>query len=187
MRSVQALGGSALAAARDSTEQLRRSARRKLELLGVTAAQIEALEVSGEPRTHLVIHAPLGGTIVAKHALEGLYVQTGDRLYEIADLTHVWLLVDVYESDLPWVQPFQGVLVTSDALPGERFFGQIAFVDPVVDPRMRTVRVRVNVANPERRLKPEMFVTAELVVPLGADARPVAPAPDGAYACPMHP
>ena len=174
-------------ASRRNGEQLIHSARRKLELLGVTDKQIAAIEASGEPQTHLVVYAPLGGTIVSKRAMEGMYVRTGDVLYEIADLTHVWLLLEVYESDLPWIQPFEDVLVTAEALPGERFFGQIAFVDPVVDRATRTVAVRVNVVNTERRLKPQMFVTAEIAVSLGADGRPVVPVPDGAFACPMHP
>jgi multidrug efflux pump subunit AcrA (membrane-fusion protein)/YHS domain-containing protein len=187
LRSAESMRNSGIEASRRSAEQLLRSTRRKLELLGINDVQLETLEQSNTPHTHLVVHAPLGGTIVGKRAMEGMYVRTGDVLYEIADLTHVWLLLDVYEADLPWIQPFQEVRVTAEALPGEEYDGRIAFVDPVVDPTTRTIKVRVNVANPKRRLKPEMFVTAEIEVPMGSGGKPVAPATDAAYACPMHP
>jgi Cu(I)/Ag(I) efflux system membrane fusion protein len=119
--------------------------------------------------------------------MEGMYVGTGDVLYEIADLTHVWLLIDLYEADLPWIRPFQEVRVTAQSLPGEAFRGQVVFVDPAVDSATRTVKLRVNVANPDRRLKPEMFVTAEIEALLGEQSRAVAPPAAGAFACPMHP
>jgi len=187
IRSARAMQDSALDASRASAEQLARSARRKLELLGITDKQIEAIEASGTPQTHLVVHAPIGGTVVRKNVMEGQYVRTGDVLYEIADLTHVWLLLDVYEADVPWIRPFQTVRVTAEALPGEMFDGHIAFVDPVVDDRTRTIKVRVNVANPERRLKPAMFVTAHVSVAMDARAAAAGPALEGRYACPMHP
>ncbi len=187
LRGLRSIGESALEPSRRSAEQLVASARRQLELLGVTAEQIEELQRTEQADTHLVIHAPLGGTVVRKTALEGMYVKTGDPLYEIADLTHVWLMLELYEADLPWIRPFQEVRLTADALPGEGFSGRIAFVDPVVDKMTRTIKVRVNVANPRRLLKPEMFVTAEIDIGVGADGRAAAPPVGGSYACPMHP
>ena len=178
---------SALESSRRSAERLVVSAQRKLELLGVTREQIDGLKQTGKATTHLVIHAPLGGTIVRKAAIEGMYVKTGDVLYEIADLTHVWLLLDLYEADLPWIQPFQQVHLTAESLPGEAFDGRIVFVDPVVDKMTRTIKVRVNVDNPQRRLKPEMFVTAEIHVPVAEGGRAAMPKPDADHACPMHP
>jgi len=186
-QAFDAIKGSALESSRRSAERLVASAQRKLELLGVTARQISELKRTGKAATHLVIHAPLGGTIVRKVAMEGMYVNTGDVFYEIADLTYVWLLLDLYEADLPWVQPFQGVRVTAESLPGEEFRGQIVFVDPVVDKMTRTIKVRVNVDNPRRRLKPEMFVTAEIHVPVTEGGRAATPKTDADYACPMHP
>jgi len=186
-RAAGLIGENGVEVSKRGADRLVRSSRRKLELLGITPAQIEAVEKSGRPQTRLVVHAPIGGTIVAKLVMEGMYAKTGDALYEIADLTQVWLLLDVYESDLPWIQPFQKVSLISQALPGEQFLGQIAFVDPVVNPTTRTITVRVNVPNPERRLKPEMFVTAEINVPIGAGGKAVVQTTDAAYACPMHP
>ncbi len=169
-----------------SNQQVLTSARRKLELLGITAEQIAAIEQSNEPQTRLVVYAPIGGTIIKKQAMEGMYVKTGDPLYSIADLTHLWLLVDLYESDLPWVKPFQEVRLTTKSLPGEVFNGQIVFVDPRVDPATRTVAVRMHVANPDLRLKPDMWLTAEIDAGLAAGGKGAVPAPKGDYACPMH-
>jgi Cu(I)/Ag(I) efflux system membrane fusion protein len=187
LRTFAAARDSQTAVSRRSSEQVLQSARRKLELLGVTEDQIQALERSGETRTRLVVHAPIGGTIVEKHVMEGMYVETGDALYTIADLQHLWLLVDLYESDLPWVRPFQEVLVATRSLPGEVFTGQIVFIDPRVDPQTRTVPVRVHVDNPALRLKPDMWVTAQIDAGLSRGGRGAVPAPSGAFACPMHP
>ncbi len=187
LRSAAAGRSAPFEAARRSSEQLLEAATRKLQLLGVTDEQIAAIERSGQPQTHLVVHAPIGGTIVKKMATEGMYVKTGDELYTIADLTHVWLLVDLYESDLPWVRPFQKVTVTARPLPGEAFTGQIVFVEPTLNPTTRTVQVRIHVANPDLRLKPEMWVSAQIEVPLAAGGRGAVPAPAGTFVCPMHP
>ncbi len=187
LRAVAALRDTQTAAPHRNSEQVLYSAKRKLELLGVTDAQIQAVERSGEPHTHLVVHAPIGGTIVEKHVMEGMYVKTGDVLYTIADLTHLWLLVDLYEADLPWVRPFHDVQVTTRSLPGQVFTGQIVFIDPRVEPQTRTVPVRIHVDNPALRLKPDMWVTAQIDAALSRDGRGAVPAPSGAFACPMHP
>lgn len=187
MHGVDAIRGSPIESSRASAEQLVASARRNLELLGISDAQVDDIIKSGKASTHLTVHAPIGGTILVKNAMEGMYVKTGDTLYEIADLTHVWLQLDLYESDLPWIRPFQEVRVTAQSLPGEVFRGQIVFVDPMVDRMRRTIRVRVNVPNPHLKLKPEMFVDAKIRVTVGADGMAAAPGSPGAFACPMHP
>jgi Cu(I)/Ag(I) efflux system membrane fusion protein len=187
LRAVDASRDAQTAVSRRSSEQVLHSARRKLELLGVTEVQIEAVERSGRPQTHLVVYAPIGGTIVEKHVMEGKYVKTGDALYTIADLQHLWLLVDLYETDLPWVRPFQQVLVSTRSLPGEVFTGEIVFIDPKVDPQTRTVPARIHADNPALRLKPDMWVTAQIDAALSRGGRGAVPAPTGAYACPMHP
>ncbi|UCE60227.1 MAG: efflux RND transporter periplasmic adaptor subunit [Phycisphaerales bacterium] len=185
-RSLDAARIDSTGSSRPLSEALVVSARRKLELLGVNAAQIEELKRTGEVANHLVIHTPLDGTIIHKWAMEGKYVKTGDPLYQIADLTKVWLLLDLYEADLPWIAPFQEVSVMTQSLPGETFRGEIVFVDPVVDPATRTIKVRVNVNNPDRRLKPEMYVKAQIDVAVGAGGHAATPAARGAFVCPMH-
>ncbi len=187
VRASSAAAGLRTEIARRSSGQLLDAARRKLDLFGITPGQVEAIERSGAPQTHLVIHAPLGGTILAKQAMEGMYVKTGDPLYTIADLRHLWLLVDLYEGDLPWIKPFQRVRVTTRSLPGEVFDGEIFFVDPSVDPQTRTVEVRIHVDNPDLRLKPDMWVAAEVDADLGPQGEGTVPTPAGSHACPMHP
>jgi len=187
LRTVEAMGSNSPDLSRLRAEEVLLSAQHKLRLLGITSNQIEELKQTRKAASHLVVYAPLGGTIVRKWAMEGKYAQTGDPLYEIADLTYVWLLLDLYEADLPWILPFQEVKVTAASLPGEEFRGQLVFVDPVVDKTTRTIKVRVNVENPQRRLKPEMFVTAEIDAAVGEGGLVATPQVGGAFACPMHP
>jgi len=108
----------------------------------------------------MTIYAPLSGTVIHKDALEGMYVATGKRIYTLADLSTVWVKLDAYESDMPWIQLGQEVEFIAEAYPGEVFTGQITFIDPVLTARTRTIKLRVDVENPEGKLKPEMFVRA---------------------------
>jgi len=136
------------------------SARERLRLWGLTAEQVAEIERSGKTSDHLTIYAPVSGIVMHKDAVEGIYVQTGSRIYTIADLSQVWVKLDAYESDLAWIHYGQEVHFETEAYPGETFTGRIAFIDPVLDPQTRTVQVRVNVSNAEGRLKPEMVVRA---------------------------
>jgi Cu(I)/Ag(I) efflux system membrane fusion protein len=132
--------------------------REKLRLWGLKVEQIAEIEARGTVAETVVIRAPAGGVVVEKNAFEGQYVTTGTRIYTIADLSHVWVKLDAYESDLPWVRPGQHVRFSAEAYPGETFEGKIAFIDPVLDSGTRTAKVRVNLDNPDGQLKPEMFV-----------------------------
>ncbi len=144
--------------------------REKLRLWGFTPGQIEEIEERGVASDHMTIFSPASGVVVQKSALEGEYVKTGARIYTIADLSTVWVMLDAYESDLQWVRSGQEVEFQAEAFPGETFTGKIEFIDPVLDPSTRTARVRVSLANPRGKLKPEMFVRA--VVKAGLRARP---------------
>ena len=163
------------------------SARRRLELWGVTSAQIEELLRTGKPQTHVVVYAPRGGTIVQKNVRAGQYVNVGDQLYTIADLSHVWLVIDIYEADLIWVRFGQTVEVVLESNPSERFTGMVGFVEPVVNEQTRTVRVRVILTNAGDVFKPGMYAQALLRVPLQSDGSPAPTGVEGKYACPMHP
>ncbi len=163
------------------------SARAKLLLLGVTAEQVDELAQTGRPRLVLTVHAPIGGTVVTKHVREQTYVETGDPLYDIADLSRVWLLADIYEFELPWVARGQEARVTLEALPGEAFEGVVAFVDPSVDETTRTIKVRINLDNQRRLLKPGMFAHVTIRAALGADGKRALSLLAGKFTCPMHP
>ncbi len=164
-----------------------RSAREKLFLLGLTQEQIEEVVRRGTPDTHLVINAPMGGIVVHKTALEGMYVDEGTPIYTIADLTKVWVLLEAYEADLAWLRYGQDVTFQVAAWPGEEFHGRIAFIDPVLDDRTRTIKVRLNVDNSDQRLKPEMFVHARVASVLTPGGKVIDPSLAGMWMCPMHP
>lgn len=161
--------------------------REKLRLLGLTAAQIEEIEQSGKPLTHLTIYSPIGGVVIQKMVNEGMYVSTGTQIYTVADLSQLWVLLDAYESDLSWIRYGQEVQFTTEAYPGEAFSGWISFIDPMLNPVTRTVKVRVDVPNPDGRLKPEMFIRAIIQSRVAQSGRVMDPEMAGKWICPMHP
>jgi Cu(I)/Ag(I) efflux system membrane fusion protein len=138
------------------------AAKEKLRLWGLTEKQIEEIEKRGKTTDHVTIYTPISGVVIHKNGLEGMYVETGTKIYTIADLSQVWIKLDAYESDLMWIRNGQQVEFQTDAFPGEIFKGKVVFVDPFLDPKTRTAKVRVNVPNPEGKLRPETFVRAEV-------------------------
>jgi Cu(I)/Ag(I) efflux system membrane fusion protein len=157
-RSVKALDNTASPVLRSTAQATLEAARDKLRLWGLTTKQIEHIENTRETADHLTIYAPIGGVVVHKDAREGMYVKTGTRIYTIAELTTLWVMFEAYESDLPWLRFGQRIEFTSPSFPGDHFEAIISFIDPLVDPGTRTVRVRAVVENRDRRLKPDMFV-----------------------------
>jgi Cu(I)/Ag(I) efflux system membrane fusion protein len=166
---------------------LKEAAREKLRLLGLDAKQIENIETSGKTQTHITINSPMGGIVIHKNATEGMYVDTGTPIYRVADLSRLWVKLDAYESDLSWIRYGQEVEFTTQAYPGEVFKGIISFIDPVLNDKTRTVKVRVNVGNSEGKLKPQMFVKAIVRSKIAAGGRVMAPEMAGKWICPMHP
>lgn len=163
------------------------ASRTKLRLLGILDEQIAEIEETRKPTTHLTIFAPIGGTVIEKNVRVGQYLNTGDQVYRIADLDPIWLYLNIYEFDVAWVRFGQTVDVQLEAFPGETFAGSIMFIDPFLDDATRTIRVRVNIKNPERLLKPQMFATATVHVKLRPDGTPEPTGFEGKFVCPMHP
>ncbi len=136
----------------DDTEALAQSAallaasERKLELWGVSAKQVDTGNASGIP--HVTLYASASGTVVDRKVTQGQYVAAGDTLFTVADLSHVWIKADVYESQLAQVHAGQAVDVTSDAIPNVTIHGRVDFIEPTANPLTRTVPVHVHVANP---------------------------------------
>ena len=161
--------------------------RDKFRLWGLTEAQIAEIEERGTPSDYMTIYAPMGGIVIHKNVLEGSYVETGTRIYTIADLSHLWVKLDAYESDLAWLRYGQRVEFETEAYPGETFVGKVGFIAPVMDPKTRTVKVRVNVENADGRLKPEMFIRAVVYSKVAAGGRVVDAELAGKWMCPMHP
>jgi Cu(I)/Ag(I) efflux system membrane fusion protein len=149
-------------------EGLVASAKQRLMLFGVKESQIAALEKAGKPIIRLPIYTPLSGVVIEKMVQQGQYVNTGDVLFNIADLSKVWVEVEVYENEFPNIHMGQQVEIRSQSFPGKPFTGRIAYIYPFLDPKTRTVKARVEMPNPGMRLKPDMFVNAIIKVPLGS-------------------
>jgi Cu(I)/Ag(I) efflux system membrane fusion protein len=133
------------------------AARRKLELWDLSKSDIEKLEKTGESQKTVTFHSPISGVVTKKDVVEGMKLDAGAMPYEIVDLTNVWVLADVYESDLSRVQLGMPAKLTLKAYPNQLFEGKVAFIDPVLDPQTRTVKVRLEFPNKTGELKPEMF------------------------------
>jgi Cu(I)/Ag(I) efflux system membrane fusion protein len=161
--------------------------RDRLRLLGVMPRQIEEIERTRKPSDQLTLYAPIGGTIIEKNVRPGQYVSQGDMLYRIAGLDPIWLFLDIYESDLAWIRYGQQADVRLEAYPGEVFRGTVSFIDPFLNDRTRTVKVRVTLKNEDHRLKPAMYASAVSNVTLGPDGKPMRTGLEGKFICPMHP
>ncbi|GMW03801.1 MAG: hypothetical protein AMXMBFR84_49350 [Candidatus Hydrogenedentota bacterium] len=163
------------------------AARDKLRRWGLTDNQVQEAESADRISDHVTIFAPVGGTVIKRDGQEGMYVETGTQIYTIADLSVVWVLLQAYESDLPWVHFGQTVSFTTESLPDETFEGKIAFIDPVLNERTRTVSVRVNVPNRSGHLKPGMFVRGTVKANIATGGRVMDPGLAGKWISPMHP
>jgi Cu(I)/Ag(I) efflux system membrane fusion protein len=162
---------------RSNNASMERSARTRLQLLGISDDQIDEILASGKSNTHLKIRSPISGHVIKKYVLDGDYVDEGSPLYEIADLSTVWIQAQVYEDDLAFLPaeqihatsgPIVGgpkVIATTRAFPNEPFEGSLAFVYPHVDQDTRTVTVRCEVPNPGHKLRPGTTATVKLMVP----------------------
>ncbi len=163
------------------------AARRKLELLGLSTTQIEGIAQKDQPSENLVLESPVSGIVVTKHFNEGAYVPLGTPIYTVADLSRVWIVLEAYESDLVWLRFGQTVRFELEAYPGESFESRIVFIDPTVNPETRTVKVRLNLANSNGRLKPDMFVRATVRARLAPNGKAIDPSLAGKWISPMHP
>ena len=138
----------------------------KLKLWGFTDEQIEALAQDKAVNNVVTMHSPITGTVIKKNVDIQRYVAAGEALFDVADLTTVWLLLDLYESDVTSVRMGQTIRAIVEAYPGEQFTGSISFISPVVEPSTRTIRVRAILNNGGQKLKPEMYAHASIRVSL---------------------
>ena len=142
--------------------------RRRLELLDITAEQIEQLEKSGQVQKHLMVYSPVSGHVMERNAFPNMYVTPETKVYTIADHTQIWAYVQIYENEISYVHKGQPVVMSTAAYPGEDFRGNITYVYPHLNEATRTLRMRLEFPNPELRLKPGMYSNIEIQVPLGA-------------------
>ena len=142
--------------------RLYQSAKAKLKLWDLTETQIEKIAQQQAPEPYFQVLAPIGGTVMKRHVAKGAYVKQGSPLFEVADLSSVWVLFDAYESDLPWVQKGDKVTFTMEALPGKTFKTAIAYIDPFLNAQERVTKLRAEVPNGQGHLKPGMFVNGKI-------------------------
>ncbi|OGV58913.1 MAG: hypothetical protein A2X45_05400 [Lentisphaerae bacterium GWF2_50_93] len=135
----------------------------------------------------LTITSPISGVVVGKGAVTGKFFEKGEILFTIADLSRVWINVEAYEADLPWLKYGQEVEFTSDACPGRKFNGRVSLIQPILDETTRTVKVRLSAENKEGRLKPGMFVHAIVRAKIAEDGKVVDSSLAGKWISPMHP
>ena len=166
-RSQAKFSASSVAEVRETGDVLLSSTRRRLLLSGITEKQIQELESRGEPQTAIMITSPINGVVTKREGTQGMRVTPEMTLYEIADLSAIWVVAEVYESDLAYVKEGQEAAVTVDAYPGETFKGKVAYIDPFLNPQTRTMRVRLELENRRLKLKPEMFAQVGLKASLG--------------------
>jgi len=166
IKSREQLKGSPIPSISQNGEGLVASAKQRLMLYGVKESQIAELERAGKPNIRLPIYTPLSGTVIEKMVQQGQYVNAGDVLFNIADLSRVWVEIDVFENEVPYVRVGQRVEIRSAVEHGALFNGRIGFVYPFHDPKTHTVKARVEMPNSGHMLRPDMFVNAIIRVPL---------------------
>ena len=156
------------AAFRESTGRLIETARQRLRLWNITDDQIAELEKSRQPSETLTLHSPFKGVLQALPVDQGRRVAVGDHLVDIADLSVVWVWAQFYQDELPSLKNGLPITITTASYPGEQFGGRISVVDPFINDATRTARVRIDVANPDNKLRPDMYVDIELTTEMGA-------------------
>ncbi len=152
-----------------SNYDLYASAKQRLVELGMTKAQIDQLERAGEADSRMHLCAPISGTVIEKAAVEGSYVKEGQAIYQLADLSTVWLMLELFPEDAATIRYGQKVEAEVQAMPGRKFVGRVAFIDPTVEPRTRTVGVRVVIDNKDGLLRVGDYAKATMNVPLTND------------------
>ena len=165
LRGREQLAGSQMTG--DSSERLVESARRRLRLFDLTPQQITALQKTGQAPTSMTLHAPITGNIITRSVTQGDRIEPGTKLLDIAELSRVWVLADIYEYELPFIRLDQAATMTLSYLPGRTFEGHVTFIYPTLAEATRTVKVRLEFPNPDFMLKPEMYAQVEIRSDLG--------------------
>ena len=145
-----------------ATGRLAQTALRRLELLDVSSHQIEELKQKREVKKYLHIHSPASGTVINVGVREGQYVTPKTELYFVADLSKVWVFVDVFEDELAWVKEGDDAVMSVRGIPGKTFSGQLTYIYPYADRKTRTVKARLEFENPDLQLKPDMYADIEI-------------------------
>jgi Cu(I)/Ag(I) efflux system membrane fusion protein len=151
---------------KDATVTLE-AARQRLRLWDISEKQIKKIEETGQPVRTLTLYSPVSGYITQKMAIQGMKVMPGEKLFDVADLSHVWIVADIYEYELSAVRVGQHVKITLSYFPGQEWASRIDFIYPVFSAETRTAKVRLTLPNPGGTLKPQMFTNVEIRIDMG--------------------
>ena len=153
--------------ARETPERLIQSAKRRLQLWNVTEQQIAILEKTRNAQENLTLLSPFRGVVQSVPVEQGKGVGIGNMLVEVADLSVVWVWAEFYENELPMLKVGQRMDITAKSYPGEKFEGTISLINPFLEEAKRTAKVRIDIPNPDFKLRPAMYVNAELGMDMG--------------------
>ena len=167
LQGVRELGASEFPEVARGAKSLLEATKRRFQLWDITENHIRDLERTGKVLKTLPMHSPITGTVIRMEARTGTHVTPGTELYMIADLSHIWILADIYEYELPFISVGQEATVTLTYDPQTVLGARASFIYPTLDPQTRTAKVRFTLENPHEKLKPDMYANVELKIPLG--------------------
>lgn len=148
-------------------EAIINAARQRLRLMDIGEEQIQELETTGKVARTLTLVSPVNGTVIQKTAVLGMRFMPGEKLFDIADLSSVWIIADIYENEIPFVKEGATARISLSNMPGREFTARVEYIAPTLSGETRTTKVRLSMPNPEGRLKPQMFTNVELKVGFG--------------------
>ena len=167
LKAKERLSGSSIPEVKAGAVSLVDASKGRLALWDISENQIRELEEKGQAQRTLTLYAPNSGFVIKKDINQGMRIMPDKELYTITDLSNVWVNVDIYESEIPFVRPGQSASVTLSYDPATSFNGKVSYIYPYVDEKTRTVKARLDVPNPGFKLKPDMYVNAEIKIDAG--------------------
>jgi len=165
LKNKKLIGETQFASIREGAESLLNSTRQRLLYWDIPESAIRGLEESNEVRKTLKLESPANGVVIHKNAIEGLHIKEGTSLYQIADLSTIWVYVSIYDNELPWVQVGQKATMELSYSPGKVLQGRVAYIYPYLNEKARDVKVRLEFSNPGLELKPGMYVNVWIKTP----------------------
>lgn len=166
---------------------LLKSVKEKFRTWGFEEKQVDEIILRGEISEHLTLLSPITGIVIEKNVFEGEHFEKGKNLFSIADLSKVWVILEAFETDIAYIRYAQDIDFFVEAYPDRKFSGKVAFINPTLDEKTRTVKIRINVENPDGALRPGFFVKARLLAKIAGDGSVVNPYLAGKWISPMHP
>ncbi|WP_052464820.1 efflux RND transporter periplasmic adaptor subunit [Geoalkalibacter subterraneus] len=162
LRNRDALKDSSFSQISEGAERLLQSSRKRLQYFDISDRQIAELEKSGRVRKTMTLYSPYQGVVTMKIATDGQFIKSGTELFKISDLSSVWVMADIYAYELPWVEVGQQAEIILPYVGDKTRQAEISFIYPYVESKTRTIKARLEIANPDFELKPEMYVNVRI-------------------------